>query len=507
MRRHDCCCLNENYLVYYMIILASVMALAAPQVDTVAAEKPTEITLEQALQIALSENIAVQVADKEIERAQYSKKGSYAALFPKIDASASIQRTIKKQVMYMGGSDDDDEGGGGMSGMMSGVLAPVMDYINQLATGTGVVLVPYVPPTTTPSSSNDGIEVGRLNSFSAGVSASMPIINFQLWESLKLSGNEVELAVEKARSSRLEMVTQVKQAYFQVLFAKEAAKVYKEVYENALANKEKIQMRYEAQKASELELARALTTLANAIPNMYDSENAVTLALWQLKAVMGVDLDLQIDTKGELHDYAEEMTILYGENELSLENNSSMRQLELQAAQLASAVKTSKYANLPSLSLGFAYQYSAMANDYNFSNYKWTPYSYVGLSLNIPIFAGGQRHNAIKAAQLQAEELDIQKLETERRLRIAIRQNLNTMETAMRSFEAADAALEASRKSYDITLASYEIGGATLTDLNDAQLALTQAQLTAGQSIFNYLTAKASLEGALGNDFLEENNE
>lgn len=507
MRRHDCCCLNENYLVYYMIILASVMALAAPQVDTVAAEKPTEITLEQALQIALSENIAVQVADKEIERAQYSKKGSYAALFPKIDASASIQRTIKKQVMYMGGGDDDDEGGGGMSGMMSGVLAPVMDYINQLATGTGVVLVPYVPPTTTPSSSNDGIEVGRLNSFSAGVSASMPIINFQLWESLKLSGNEVELAVEKARSSRLEMVTQVKQAYFQVLFAKEAAKVYKEVYENALANKEKIQMRYEAQKASELELARALTTLANAIPNMYDSENAVTLALWQLKAVMGVDLDLQIDTKGELHDYAEEMTILYGENELSLENNSSMRQLELQAAQLASAVKTSKYANLPSLSLGFAYQYSAMANDYNFSNYKWTPYSYVGLSLNIPIFAGGQRHNAIKAAQLQAEELDIQKLETERRLRIAIRQNLNTMETAMRSFEAADAALEASRKSYDITLASYEIGGATLTDLNDAQLALTQAQLTAGQSIFNYLTAKASLEGALGNDFLEENNE
>ena len=499
------------------------MALAAPQADSVQTapgqketvpeqqeqqQKPTEITLEQALQIALSENIAVQVADKEIERVQYAKKGSYAALFPKIDASASIQRTIKKQVMYMGGGDDDDEGGGGMSGMMSGVLAPVMDYINQLAKATNTTLVPYVaPPSTSTNDNGGGIEVGRLNSFSAGVSASMPIINFQLWESLKLSGQDVELAVEKARSSRLEMVTQVKQAYYQVLFAKEAAKVYKEVYENALANKEKIQLRHDAQKASDLELARALTTLANAIPNMYDSENAVTLALWQLKAVMGVDLDLQVDTKGELHDYAEEMNILYGENELNLENNSAMRQLELQAAQLASAVKTNKYANLPTLSLGFAYQYSAMANDYDFSNYRWTPYSYVGLSLNIPIFAGGQRHHAIKTAQIQAEELDIQKLETERRLRISIRQNLNTMETAMRSFDAADAALEASRKSYDITLASYEIGGSTLTDLNDAQLALTQAQLTAGQSIFNYLTAKASLEGVLGNDFLDENNE
>ena len=498
------------------------MALAAAQADTTAVpavdtlqvsadtlkEAPTEITLEQALKIALSENVSVQVADKEIERAKYSKKGSYAALFPKVDGSASVQRTIKKQVMYMGGDDNEEGGGGGMAGMMTGILAPVLDYINQLATGTGVALVPYVaPPSTDTESNGGGIEVGRLNTFSAGISASMPLVNFQLWESLKLSGNQVELAVEKARSSRLEMVTQVKQAYYQVLFAKEAAKVYKEVYDNALANCEKIKMRHEAQKASDLELARALTTLANAIPNMYDSENAVNLALWQLKAVMGVDLDLSIDTKGELHDYAEEMTILYGEDELKLDNNSSMRQIELQAAQLASAIKSNKYASLPSLSLGFAYQYSAMANDYNFSDYRWTPYSYVGLSLSIPIFAGGQRYHAVKAAQLQAEELDIQKLETERRLRIAIRQSLNTMETAMRSFDAADAALEAARKSYDITLASYEIGGATYTDLGDAQLALTQAQLTAGQSIYNYLTAKASLEGSLGNDFLESENE
>ena len=469
------------------------MAVAAAA-DTTQIQQPQdtiEITLEQALQIALSENISVKVADKEIERAQYAKKGSYAALFPKLDGSASFQRTIEKQVMYM----DFD-----MSSIMGGAGAGAGAGSGSGSGGSG-----SGGSGTASTSSKKGIEVGRWNSFSAGVSASMPLINFQLWESLKLSGNDVELAVEKARSSRLEMVTQVKQAYYQVLFAKEAAKAYKEVYENALANSEKIKMRHEAQKASDLELARALTTLANAIPNMYDSENAVSLALWQLKAVMGVDLDLQIDTKGELHDYAGEMTILYGENELSLENNSTMRQLELQAAQVASAIKTSKYANLPSLAVGFTYQYSAMANDFDFSNYNWTPYSFVGLTLNIPIFAGGQRYHQIKTAKLQAEELDIQKLETERRLRIAIRQSLNTMETAMRSFDAADAALEASRKSYDITLASYEIGGSTLTDLNDAQLALTQAQLTAGQSIFNYLSAKASLEGTLGNDFLEEN--
>ena len=62
----------------------------------------------------------------------------------------------------------------------------------------------------------------------------MPIINAQLWESVKITGMDVELAVEKARSSRLNMVSQVKNAYYAALFAKEAFDVYREVYENAL---------------------------------------------------------------------------------------------------------------------------------------------------------------------------------------------------------------------------------------------------------------------------------
>lgn len=461
-----------------------VVSVEASQADTslTAPTDTTCITLEQALQIALSENTSVKIADKEVERTQYAKKGTYASLFPQVDGSASFQRTIEKQVMYM----DFD-----MSSLTGGSEGETGGTESGSTGGSG--------------SSADGLEVGRWNTFSAGITASMPLVNAQLWESLKISGQDVELAVEKARSSRLEMVTQVKQAYFQVLFAKESAKVYKEVYDNALANYEKIKLRYDVKSASELDLARSLTTLANAIPNMYDSQNAVTLALWQLKAVMGVDLDLNIDTEGELHDYADEMNILYREDELSLEHNSSLRQLAIQAEQLASSVKSAQYAYLPSLSVGFAYQYSAMANDFEFSNYRWTPYSYVGFTLSIPIFSGGKRLNNVRSAKVQATELDLQRVETERQLKISIRQNINSMESAMRSFEAADKALESARKSYDITLASYEVGGSTYTDLSDAQLALTQASLTAGQAIYNYLTAKASLEGVLGNDFLEEN--
>ena len=153
------------------IIVLAFLTLALQMAN---AQETVYLTLDQALQTALSENASVRIADLEIERTGYARKGTYAALFPQIDGSGSYQRTIKKQVMYMdfaiGGNTGDDSQGGS-------------------------------------SVSRDGIEVGRWNTWSTGISASMPLVNAQLWKSLKISDQDVELAVEKARASRLETVT------------------------------------------------------------------------------------------------------------------------------------------------------------------------------------------------------------------------------------------------------------------------------------------------------------
>lgn len=451
----------------------------------------TVITLEDALKIALSENASVRVADKEIERTGYAKKGTYASLFPQIDLTASFMRTIKKQVMYM----DMD-----MSKIMGGGSSSDSGTTDSGATDSGS------SSTETPSfPTGGGIEVGRWNTYNAGVSASMPLVNAQLWKSLKISGKSVELAVEKARSSRLEMVTQVKQSYYAALLAKEALNVYKDVYANAVENFKQTEMRYNAQKASELEYTRAKSTVASAIPNVYNAESSVVLSLWQLKAVMGVELDQNIDVAGSLEDYTGEMALENGTDIMNLDHNSTMRQLAIQADQLAETVKLQQYAYIPSLALTFSYSLNAMTNDFKFSDYRWTPYSYVGLSLNIPIFSGGKRLNDVRQAKVQASELAIQVNDTERQLKIAIRQYLNTMETQMKSCAAAKEAVETAQKAYGIATKSYNVGRSTITELNDAQLALTQAKLGESQSIYSYMVAKSSLEQVLGHDFIDEN--
>ena len=446
------------------VILVAGLALlpfvaSAHQTTQVEESIPTTITLEQALQIALSENVSVKVADMEIERTGYAKKGAYASLFPQIDLTGSYQRTIKKQAMFMSMGEGQE---------------PMK------------------------------IEVGMYNTITTSASVAVPLVNAQLWESLKISASDVELAVEKARSSRLETVTQVKNAYFAILLAKEAFEVYKEVYENALDNYAETQKRYDAQKASEFELVRSKTNVEQAVPNVYNAESSVILALWQLKAVLGVDLDMDLDVAGRLSDYSQQM--LYDVNQYdgaTLDMNSTMKQLAIQAEQLAHNIKIQKYANLPSLAASFNFSYMSMANDVAFKEFPWIPYSTAGLSLSIPIFAGGKRYQQIRQAKNQYEQVKLQIDNTERQLKIAIRQSLNTMEMNMKSYYAAQNAVASAQKAYDISEASYRVGRGRLIELNDAQLALTQAKLAESQAIYNFVVAKAQLEQTLGHDFVE----
>ena len=146
---------------YMKSLIFNTLAIAAILITPIFgwAQEPLRLTLDQALEIALSESNTIKIADMTVEKTGYAQKGSYASLYPNISASGTYQRTLKKQVMVM------DMGGQPME-----------------------------------------IKVGRDNNITTSATASMPLVNAQLWESLKLSGMDVELAVEQARSSKFGMV-------------------------------------------------------------------------------------------------------------------------------------------------------------------------------------------------------------------------------------------------------------------------------------------------------------
>lgn len=418
-----------------------------------------KITLDEAIEIALSESNTIKIADMTIEKTGYAKKGAYSALYPNISATGNYQRTLKKQVM-------------------------VMDM------GMGEPME---------------IEVGTSNNVSAGISAAMPLVNAQLWQSLKLSALDVELAVEQARSSKISLVSQVKQAFYAVLLAKEAYDVYKEVYDNAQKNFEDTEKKYNVGKASEFEYLRAKVNVNNAEPEVFNAESSVKLAIWQLKAVMGIDLSTELDVEGKLSDYNEELlaSALTANDSLSFENNTNLIQLRIQDEMLSRTIKMTKFQYIPTLSASFAYNYNAMGNTFDMT---WNPYSVVALSLNIPIFSGFSKRNSIKEYQKTQDILRLNIEDAERNLNIALENYRDQMNTSVKRYTAAEATLEMAQKSYDISEKMYELGKATLVELNDAQLALTQAQLTMSQAIYQYMINKASIDELMGVEYVTKEN-
>ena len=407
-----------------------------------------QLTLDQALEIALSESNTIKIADMTVEKTGYARKGSYAALYPNISASGTYQRTLLKQVMVM------DMGGQPME-----------------------------------------IKVGRDNNISTSASASMPLVNAPLWESLKLSALDVELAVEQARSSKVSLISQVKQAFYGVLLAKESLAVVNQVYDNAQANYEKTLQRYNVGKASELEKLRAQVNVMNSEPNVSSAENAVLLATWQLKAVMGLNLEQDIEAVGDLKDYTQQMLTPYvSEDDIS--NNSSLLQLDIQDRMLESNIRMQKKQYLPTLAANINYNYSAMGDD----KLSWFPSSTAAVSLSIPVFDGFQKHYAIKQSKITKDMLSMQREDTERQIRIAIRNYNDKIALCVKNYSAANATVEIAQKSYEISAKMYEVGKATLVELNDAQLALQQAQLTQAQAIYNFMVAKASLDELIGKE-------
>jgi len=442
----------KNLFSTLLTLLCVAVAVPTMAQETASEPQPQQdaqvlmLTLEDALRIALEENPTVQIADQTVEAKKYAKRGTYAALWPEISASATYQRYIKKQRLHFAGQT---------------------------------------------------IEVGTANNYSAGLQAAMPVVNAQLWKSLKLSAMDVELAVEQARGSRVDMVEQVSKAFYQVLLAKDSYNVYKRVYDNAVENHKIVEKRYKVGQVSEYDYITSQVSVANAEPNVFNAQNSIVVALWQLKALLGLDLDKDIDCAGSLADFEALMNAHIDMN-LNLDNNTTIRQLDIQERMLEKSVEMVKSTNLPTLALSINYNITSMAEDFKFSNYQWNPYSVAILSLNIPIFSGGKRRAELAQAKINLQNIQLQRENAERQLHTAMMQYSTTMETNLKQYHASSQTISQAKRGYDIAVKRYEVGGGTLVDIDNSQLAYTQAELSRSTAIYNYLVNQVSLEKVKG---------
>lgn len=421
---------------------------------TISAQDSVHVNLQKALEIALSENPTIKIANRSIESKKYYKDEQIAALFPSVSASASYQRTVKKQKMTM------EFGGSPME-----------------------------------------IEVGTSNNYVAGLNFSLPLVAAPTWYNLKLSQIDVQNAIESARSSKIALINQVKSAYYGLLLAQDSYRVLQINFANVEMTAKNINDKYEQGLASDFDKLRADVQVANQKPQLTSAQQAVNLSAMMLKVLIGVDVTEPIIFDGHLSDFENEMLnykVVDGQL-ISLANNTDLRQLELSQEQLNTSLKLIKASSCPTLAFSGNYQYMTMANDFDFANYNWFPYSVIGLSLNVPILSWVGTSYKIKETKITMANLEDQKKYLENNLRVSVNSNLDNIRNAIAEMTSNKETMMQAERAYNIVQKQFEVGMATWLDLNSAELAMTQSQLLYHQSIYNFLTAKNELEKLMGN--------
>ena len=423
---------------------------------TTGAYSQLQLTLDQAIEIALDDNPTIQVADMEIERYDYVIAATKGGRLPSLSIDSRYNYNVVAQQMSK--------------------------TLKFAANGT--------------------------HSISATANIAVPLYAPGITRTLKLNRTQMELAVETARGSKITMVSEVKKAFYNILLAEQSLKVLESSSAIAKKSVDDTQVMFDNGLTAEYDLLTAQVQYSNLQPTIVQTRSSVDVAKLLLKMYLSLPEDTEIELVGSLDDMRD--TVFNGTDNITLDvsENSELLALELQSKLLADQLKLSNSNRLPTIAAygSFAYSGSEVAkiNMATMSSdgtefFGQTPIN-VGLSFSIPIFSGLKNINNAKSIKNQIKQLELQKSYAEQAKIVEAKAAVNSLFTAREKMFSEQATVAQATKAYNISKSRYDAGVGTMLELNSAQLAQTQSSLNYSQAIYDYLSAKADYDKIIGKE-------
>lgn len=434
-------------------MLASVLLISS-YVQAQEAKQTLTLTLEKALEIALSENPTIKVANEEIALKKTAYKETWQTLLPEVSISGNWQHTIQAAVMKL----------------------------NDMEFKMG----------------KDGT-----NTVAGVATLSLPIFAPTVYKAMSMTKTDIELAVEKARSSKQDLVNQVTKAYYQLMLAQDSRDVLEQSYAVAEENYNVVNAKFQQGRVSEFDKITAQVQMNSVKPNLISAGNAVTLSQLQLKVLMGITADVDLKIEDSLEKYENSVFANQLEtNDEGLLNNSTMRQLDLNLKMLQQNRKSLYTSFMPTLGAQLSYQYQSLYNNHwNVFDYNWAGSSSLIFSLSIPLYRASN-FTKLKTNTIQQRQLQQNRINAERQLNMQMTSYRKNMAASSEQVSSNKENVLQAKKAVEIAGKRYEVGKGTVLELNSSQVQLTQAELTYNQSIYDYLVAKADLDLVMGRDYV-----
>ncbi len=418
------------------------------------------LTLEGAIDLAMAKNPTLAQARQSKEQAYYSLQAAWSRALPALYAAGNYQRTWDRPEFVIP--------------LPEAIFGPNAEIRSQTGadhtvTGTVVLEQPL---------------------FTGGA----------VWSGIGIARDGLAVAEWSLSAARQQTLETVYSAFYSVLLAESLLSVAQTAVQNAEVNLHQVERRYKEGAASRFELLRAQVQLSTIRPQLTESSNRYDVAFEHLKDLLGFDKGHPIEIQGALEPRPnvlplKDLDTLIG---MAYDRRPEYRMLQLGKQINEKRIRVARAEFLPTVALSSAVQWQGLRDDLHFGHADFERTSYAGVSLRIPLFNGFGSRARLNEARVELKKSEIQSADLKNLIATEIRAVHHEVTQADEILQSQKQVVEQAREGLRLANLLYAEGAATLLEVIDAQLALTQASTSYFRAIYNFNTASVRLEKACG---------
>lgn len=448
-------------------------------------------TLEQCIQYALENSLDVKNATLDQRIADAKVKETRGIGLPQISGSATVQHYQDLPRMFM-------------------TKESIYNFANPKdENGNPIALQDWLPEVENSAVFASQNLFQLKNSGNAGFSATQILFNGSYLVGLQAAKAYKSLSNKALDQTRETTIQQVTKAFYGVLINKDRI----QLFDNNISRVESLHKTTKALNengfAESIDVDRITVALNNLRAERNKFENLQQLSILLLKFQMNYPMEQDIVVVGDIASLKVDEDVL---KEYTTEWDYTKRtdyQLLLANEKLQTLNLKNNYAtSLPTLAAFANYGWSTQSSTFNglFKTEnnlpgvedKWYPVSFLGLSLNVPIFTGLQQTYKIQQAKLTLLKTQNSIGRAKQGIDLEIKQTALMYLNAVTSLKSQDENKKLAENVARVTKIKYEQGVGSNIEVIDAESSLREAQINYYSALYDALVAKVDLDKAYG---------
>ncbi len=347
---------------------------------------------------------------------------------------------------------------------------------------------------------------------SGNISTNIPIFtgfrniaNLRSTEASKLSQEE------RLQRLRENIIFETASRYLQVVLNEQLLDIAEATLEASMSQLEQVSAQVEVGARPTVDLFNQEATVASDELEIVQRQNALDVSIAQLLRIMQDESITDVIT---VLPEAEDLSLVPIDLNLqeliqtALESRSDYRAQEYEIESNINEIRIQRSNMLPSLSASasLSSRYSDQLTDpltgrsVDFSDqfFDRSVTRTAGFTLQIPIFNRWNNRTSMQSAQIQLKNSRLELDNIRFQVSEEVRQAYNDYQSIVKQLESTEKALRAAERAYETELQRYEIGATTLIELNQANANFVQAQSNRIQTIYNFVFQEKILDYYLG---------